>query len=361
MTSRRRCASRSAAASGSHPAQERQGRRRPTTQQLAQGVGHEAFSRTRWDSRWKPRCATCATRDWAGLAPATAYTRHRAAASTAARASWSAPAAGRPQDPLRVLRQRQPGQLLLHRLGQLAPRRWRPAAPPPAAAAGGTSGSLQHPLDRVAQHLPVARGAGVCPASLLQRGQRPAGLDRVGAPAERLVQGVPQPREPGRRRPASGPARRCPAAGRRLSWASAKPMPYRSSSAQQPLPLLARHRARPGCGTGRPRPAAPASSPAAARTSCRSASQSAAVSRPASVVSASSPTTGTTSETTRRSSAACCAASGPATGHGSPAPPTSLSTLLNTPSELIGLPASRADDRPERLQRRARRRRGPTG
>ncbi len=61
------------------------------------------------------------------------------------------------------------------------------------------------------------------------------------------------------------------------------------------------------------------------------------------MVSASSPTTGTTSETTRRSTAAWAAASGPATGHGSATPSTSLSALLNRPTELIGLPASRAE------------------
>ena len=52
---------------------------------------------------------------------------------------------------------------------------------------------------------------------------------------------------------------------------------------------------------------------------------------------------GTTSETTRRSTAAWSAASGPATGHGSAVPPASLSTLLNRPSELIGLDDSRAE------------------
>jgi hypothetical protein len=70
---------------------------------------------------------------------------------------------------------------------------------------------------------------------------------------------------------------------------------------------------------------------------------SASVNRPASVVSASNPTTGTTSDTTRRSTSACPATSGPATGHGSPPPPASLSTLLNRPSELTGLLDSRAD------------------
>jgi len=84
-------------------------------------------------------------------------------------------------------------------------------------------------------------------------------------------------------------------------------------------------------------------SPSGRAANCRSASQSAAVSRPASVVSASRPTIGTTSETTRRSTFAWSLASGSATGHGSAPLPASLSTLLNRPSELIGLLDSRAD------------------
>jgi hypothetical protein len=67
------------------------------------------------------------------------------------------------------------------------------------------------------------------------------------------------------------------------------------------------------------------------------------VSRPASVVSASSPTIGTTSETTRRSTLAWSEARGSATGHGSAPLPASLSTLLNRPRELIGLLDRRAD------------------
>ncbi len=69
----------------------------------------------------------------------------------------------------------------------------------------------------------------------------------------------------------------------------------------------------------------------------RSASQSAAVSRPASAVSASRPTTGTTSHTARRRIWDWSAAIGPATGHGSwPGPGASLSALLYRAREFIG-------------------------
>ena len=81
------------------------------------------------------------------------------------------------------------------------------------------SGLLQHPLDRVAQQLPVGGTVGVA-GDLLQAGQRPAGLDRVGAPPERLVEGLPQPREPGGLVAAAGPARRWPAAARRRAGRS---------------------------------------------------------------------------------------------------------------------------------------------
>ncbi len=77
------------------------------------------------------------------------------------------------------------------------------------------------------------------------------------------------------------------------------------------------------------------SSPKPARV--RSASQSAAVNRPASEVSARSPTTGTTSHTERRRTFAWSPAMGPATGQGScPGPGASLSALLYSPSAFIG-------------------------
>ena len=49
---------------------------------------------------------------------------------------------------------------------------------------------------QLAKRLAVVVVAGA-PGEAFQPGQGPAGLDRVRAPPERLLQGVPQPREPG--------------------------------------------------------------------------------------------------------------------------------------------------------------------
>ena len=91
-------------------------------------------------------------------------------------------------------------------------------------------------------------------------------------------------------------------------------------------------------------------SPWGSAASCRSASQSAAVSRPASVVSASSPTTGTTSETTRRSTLDWSAASGATIGHGSGAAAGELVDLVEQAQRVDRVAGQPRRDRPERLQ-----------
>ncbi len=105
-------------------------------------------------------------------------------------------------------------------------------------------GLLQDALDRVAQQFPVGRALRVA-GDLLQAGQRPAGLDRVGTPAERVVERLAQPREPGRLE--QGPDQ---FAGGQLGLGDelgdGEADPVQVEQAQQPLPRLPGHAALAG-------------------------------------------------------------------------------------------------------------------
>ena len=238
----------------------------------------------------------------------------------------------------------QPGQLLLPRppAARTAPVLTRCATS--SSRSRWYVGLLQHPLDRVAQHLPVGAACRRARRGVSSRRQRPAGLDRVGAPPERLVEGVPQPREPGRLVPAAAPAHRCPAAGRRRA------APARSRCRTGRAAPAAARRCSRGTGAGRGAEQVDRGQQHAqlGRGSAASCPQRGAVGggEPAGLAGLGEQPDHRhhLGDRTRRSSAACSSASGPATGHGSPAPPTRVSTLPNTPERVDrAADASRAD------------------
>ena len=180
-----------------------------------------------------------------------------------------------------------------------APRRWPPAAPPPAAAAGGTRVRAAA-ARRASRRASRSSGSPVCPARRSSRASAQPAL--IASERQRNVcsrvcrsRGNPDACD----QPADQLAGAQLRVGGELRDGEADAVQV--EQAQQPLPVLGADRGGPATGTGPPRPAARPGRRAAA--SCRRAAQSALVSRPASPVSASSPTTGTTSETVRASSA----------------------------------------------------------